>query len=79
MKAKDMCCAVTMVLLIAGGLNMGLVGLGTLISSDLNVLNALFGSWPTVEAIVYLLIGLAALKLVVMTAMGKHCKGGRCS
>ncbi len=66
------------ILLLVGGLNWGLVGLGTLTGSNLNVLNMLLGSWPTVEAIVYLLIGLFALKIVVMHAMGKGCKDGKC-
>lgn len=69
---------ITMFLLIIGGLNLGLAGLGALIGSNLNVLNMLLGSWPTVEAIVYLLVGLAALKIVIMMAMGKNCKSGRC-
>jgi uncharacterized membrane protein YuzA (DUF378 family) len=74
MKNKGLFCKIIMILLIVGGLNMGLVGLGTLIGSDLNVINALLGSSPTLEAIVYLLVGLAALKLVIMMAMGKGCK-----
>lgn len=56
---------------------MGLVGLGTLLGSDLNVINALLGSSQTVEALLYLIIGLAALKVVVVHAMGS-CKGGKC-
>lgn len=78
MKDKALCHKAVMVLLMIGGLNWGLYGLGMLIDSNLNVVNLLLGSWPTVEAIVYLLVGLAALKAVVMTAMGKHCKGGTC-
>jgi len=74
---KNMCHKVVAILLVIGGLNWGLIGLGTLIDSDLNVINAILGGSPTAEAILYLLIGLAALKAVVMTAMGK-CKGGKC-
>ena len=74
MKGKCPVCMVAFVLLLVGGLNWGLVGLGTLIGSNLNVVNALFGSWPTVEAIVYLLVGIAALfKIVVMATKG-GCK-----
>ena len=72
-----MCHKVVAILLVVGGLNLGLIGLGTLLGSNLNVINMLLGSSPTAEAILYLLIGLAALKAVVMTAMGK-CKGGNC-
>ena len=77
MMNKSMCHKVVSILLVIVGLNLGLTGLGTLIGSNLNVLNMLLGSSPTVEAILYLLIGIAALKAVVMTAMGK-CKGGKC-
>lgn len=49
------------VLLVAGGLNWGLVGLGMLMGSNLNVFNMILGSWPTAEAIVYLLVGIAAV------------------
>lgn len=53
------------VLLLVGGLNWGLVGVGMLIGSDLNVINMLLGSWPTVEGIVYVLVGLAAIMKIV--------------
>jgi uncharacterized membrane protein YuzA (DUF378 family) len=49
------------ILLVVGGLNWGLVGLGMFLGSDLNVVNMLVGSWPTVEAVVYLLVGVAAV------------------
>ncbi len=77
MMHNNVCHKVVAILLVIGGLNLGLTGLGTLIGSNLNVLNMLLGSSPTAEAILYLLIGIAALKAVVMAAMGK-CKGGKC-
>ncbi|MEK7581786.1 MAG: DUF378 domain-containing protein [Patescibacteria group bacterium] len=43
------------ILLVVGGLNLGLTALGW------NVVNMLLGSWATVETIVYVLIGLAAV------------------
>jgi uncharacterized membrane protein YuzA (DUF378 family) len=49
------------VLLIIGGLNWGLTGVGMLMGSNWNVVNLLLGSWPTVEAIVYILVGVAAV------------------
>ena len=67
------------ILLLVGGLNWGLVGLGMLLGSNLNVVNLLLGSWPTVEAIVYLLVGLAALEKVVAMSMGKCSKDGKCN
>ena len=60
------------VLLIIGGLNWGLVGLGMLLGngSAWNVVNMLLGSMPAVEAIVYLLVGVAA----VMKIFGCGCR-----
>lgn len=52
---------VAMVLLIVGGLNWGLVGLGGFLGQNLNVVNMLLGSWPQVEWVVYILVGLAAV------------------
>lgn len=53
------------VLLIIGGLNWGLVGLGGFLGTNLNVVNLLLGSVPTVEWIVYILVGLAAIYTLV--------------
>ena len=54
-----------------GALNWGLVGLGDFLGSDLNVVHMLLGSMPTVESVVYVLVGLAAVM--------KLLKGGKCS
>ncbi|MEK7558348.1 MAG: DUF378 domain-containing protein [Patescibacteria group bacterium] len=43
------------ILLVVGGLNWGLTALGW------NVVNMILGSWPTVETVVYILVGLAAV------------------
>jgi len=61
---------ISFVLLVIGGLNWGLVGVGMLLGSDLNVVNMLLGSWPAVEGIVYVLVGLAA----IMKIFGCRCK-----
>lgn len=58
------------VLVIIGGINWGLVGVGMLLGSNLNLVNLLLGGAPTVEALVYVLVGLAALG----HAMGCRCK-----
>ena len=50
---------IAFVLLIIGGLNWGLTALGW------NVVNMLLGSWPLVEQIVYVLVGLSAILEVV--------------
>ena len=54
-------------LVVIGGLNWGLVGLGGLMGGNWNVVNMLLGSMPMVEAIVYLLVGVAT----VLTLMPK--------
>ena len=61
---------VVKVLLVVGGLNWGLVGVGMLMGSDWNVVSMLLGSWPTVEAVVYVLVGVAA----VMKLFGCRCR-----
>lgn len=48
-------------LVIIGALNWGLVGLGGILETDLNVVNMLLGTVPLLEYLVYLLIGLAGL------------------
>ena len=67
---------VAAVLLIVGGLNWGLVGVGMLMGKGLeawNVVHMLLGSWPVVEAIVYLLVGVAAI-LKIFGCPCKKCK-----
>ena len=55
---------IAFVLLIVGGLNWGLIALGTYMGSTWNVVGLVLGSWPSVESLVYLLVGLSALLLV---------------
>ena len=52
---------VAKVLLIVGGLNWGLVGVGMLTSHNWNLVNMIFGSMPTLEAVVYVLVGVSAV------------------
>lgn len=49
------------VLVIVGGLNWGLVGLGGFMGADWNVVSMVLGSWPQVEWLVYILVGLSAI------------------
>ncbi|MFC7155013.1 DUF378 domain-containing protein [Halomarina halobia] len=51
----------SLALVIVGALVWGLVGLGMFVEANWNVVNVLLGSVPTVEALVYLLVGLAGL------------------
>lgn len=56
---------VTRILVIVGGVNWGLIGLGSLMGgADWNVVKMILGSWPMLEAVVYLLVGLSAVKMV---------------
>ena len=57
---------------MVGGINWGLVGLGMLLGNDLNVVHMILGSMSTLEAVVYLLVGIAA----VMKIFG--CKCAKC-
>ncbi|MDO8408368.1 MAG: DUF378 domain-containing protein [bacterium] len=52
------------ILVVIGGLNWGLVGLGGFLGSDWNVVRMILGSWPSVEWLVYLLVGIGAIILV---------------
>ncbi|HEY4494273.1 MAG TPA: DUF378 domain-containing protein [Candidatus Paceibacterota bacterium] len=63
------------VLLVVGGLNWGILGLGMLLGNtgEWNVVHMVVGSWPVVEGIVYLLVGVAA----VMKLFGA-CKCQKC-
>lgn len=56
---------VAVLLVWVGALNWGLIG-----AFNFNLVNAIVGSWPTVERVVYILVGLSAL---LMLAKGK-CK-----
>ncbi len=62
---------IAFILVIIGGLNWGFEALG------FNLVSALVGAWPTVEMIVYLLVGLSAIYLLV-THKGTcaMCRGG---
>lgn len=90
---KGMCWGhkIAMVLLFIGGLNWGLVGLGGFTGADWNLVHMILGSWPMLEWIVYILVGISALmmlgykKCCGMGMCGKcggdcsgKCEGGKC-
>ncbi|QQR54526.1 DUF378 domain-containing protein [Candidatus Peregrinibacteria bacterium] len=53
-------------LMFIGALNWGLIGLGALIGdSNWNLVNMLLGQWPTVESVVYLIVGVGAVYCLV--------------
>lgn len=60
---------VTLVLLIVGGLNWGLVGL-----FDFNLVTALFGEMSTISRIVYVLVGLSALWQLILLFRGDESR-----
>lgn len=62
------------VLVVVGALNWGLVGLGSFFGgANWNLVSMLLGSMPTVENVVYVLVGIAG----VVMAVG--CKCSKCS
>ncbi len=58
---------VAFLLTVVGALNWGLVGL-----LDFNLVNAVLGSIPTVEMVVYVLVGLSAV--YILLTHFKDCK-----
>ena len=63
---------VSWILIIVGGLNWGLVGLGGFVGGNWNLVSAILGSWPQLEWLVYVLVGASAVYEVVTHK--KNCK-----
>lgn len=65
---------IAFILLVIGGLNWGLVGLDMLINgiAGWNVVDMILGSWPMVEGVVYVLVGISAIWLLV--GHKSHCR-----
>lgn len=58
-------------LVIIGAVNWLLVGLGGFMGgANYNIVNLLLGAWPTVEWLVYVLVGLSGLWLLWEKSMG---------
>ena len=57
-------------LVVIGGLNWGLVGLGGFLGGNWNVVEIILGSWGWLMNLVYLLVGAAT----VMMLVGCKCK-----
>lgn len=70
MSGKCSCTKIAGVLLLIGGLNWGLVGLGYFFGGNWNVVNLLLGNWMWLEAVVYILVGVSA----VVKLFGCRCK-----
>lgn len=69
---------VAKVLVIIGAVNWGLVGVGMLMSSDWNIVHKLLESVPALEAVVYVLVGVAGV-MKIFGCKCKKCMGGVCS
>ncbi len=84
---KEKCCKggcvmsmVAKILVIIGGINWGLVGIGMLLgkSADaFNVVHLILGSMSMLEAIVYVLVGIASVMMIFGCKCGK-CKNACC-
>lgn len=61
---------IALILVVIGGLNWGLVG-----ALNFNLVTTLVGMWPFVESLVYMIVGIAAIYvLVVMPGFLRCCK-----
>jgi len=71
--------ATLLTLVIVGGINWGLVGIGMLIGveTEWNLVKLLLGSMPTLEALVYVLVGFASV-LKIGFSVKKHSKCSVC-
>lgn len=68
---------ISFILVIVGGLNWGLVGLGAFMGGNWNLVNLVLGTWPVVEQLVYVLVGLGALVLLFTHKRDcKQCSAG---
>lgn len=61
------------ILVMIGGLNWLLVGLGGFFGGNWDVVALLLGSWPVVQWLVYVVIGLSAVYEIVTCK--KHTSG----
>ena len=64
--------AIAFILVIVGGLNWGLIALGNWMGSNLNVVNLILGSYPMIENLVYLFVGISAI--VLLMGHKKSCR-----
>ena len=65
-------------LMVIGSVNWGLVGIGYFAGMNLNVVNLLLGKIMWLEAIVYILVGVAGV-MMIRGCKCKTCKDGACA
>jgi uncharacterized membrane protein YuzA (DUF378 family) len=66
-------------LMFIGALNWGLVGVGGFFGSNWNLVYLVFGKIPTLEFIIYVLVGLAAIYSCFACKDCSDCNSGSCS
>lgn len=64
------CSKIAWILVIIGALNWGLTGVGYFLNANGNIINLLLGRMSWLEALIYVLVGIAA----VVTLFGCRCK-----
>jgi uncharacterized membrane protein YuzA (DUF378 family) len=57
---------IAFILVMIGGLNWLLVGIGGFVGSDWNLVHLILGSIPALEWLVYIIVGLSAVYEIVM-------------
>ena len=57
---------IAFILVMIGGLNWLLIGIGGFLGSDWNVVHLILGSIPALEWLVYILVGLSAVYEIVI-------------
>ena len=69
---------VAMILVWVGAINWGLIGLGGFMGANWNVVGMILGSWPMLEWLVYVLVGLSGVYEIFMHKGNcKACAGGQ--
>lgn len=63
---------ICLILVIIGGINWGLIGI-----FGFNFVAFLFGAWPIVERVIYILVGIAAIIMIFIAS--RCCRNGKCS
>lgn len=62
------------ILVIIGGINWGLIGIGGFAKANLNVINLIFGGVPALEWIIYILIGIVAVYMIFGCKKCEKCQ-----
>ena len=56
--------SIAFTLVVIGGINSGLMALGSYMGNSWDVINLVLGSWPAVVTLLYLLVGISAIILM---------------